>query len=173
MVAQIVNRYRIRLKIISVLPIIIIEGKMRKENKMTEQKKIRVAQITKQYGAELCWARRPTDEESAGYADWYRPLALLGCGDERIEVPESAIRQVIAGRKRDGIFPGCSNVAWTITEKEEQQILALAREIAADEAARADAAPKEIENRDGLCPICHTYCCGDCTADGGVGMDRR
>lgn len=146
---------------------------MKKGNKMTESTRIRVAQITKQYGAALCWARRPTDEESVKYANWYRPLALLGYDDEEIEVPESAIRQVVAGRKRDGIFSGYSNVAWTITTEEEQQILTLDREMKEAETARAVAAPKAIEKRDGLCPICHTYCCGDCTADGGAGMDRR
>ena len=134
---------------------------------------MRVAQITKQHGAYLLSARRPTVEESAGYAEWYRPLAMLGCDDERTEVPEIAIRQVIAGRKRDGIFPGCENVAWTITREDEGQILTLAQEIAADEAARAAGTPKVIERRDGLCPICHTYCCGDCTADGGAGMEKR
>ena len=55
----------------------------------------------------------------------------------------------------------------------DDMIRELARICTRDEAARVAAAPRENENRDGLCPICHTYCCGDCTADGGAGMDRR
>jgi hypothetical protein len=127
------------------------------------------AEIADQYGGELAWARRFREEEKTEYADWFRDLGMTSfSGAPHIKVNREAIRQVVGSRKPDGKFCGCSNRAWTITEQEWDQIIALSAEMnvkkaekeKAFEAAEAADIKKKIET--GYCFYCESWCNGDC-----------
>lgn len=142
----------------------------------------RTAEITAQYGAELCWARRLTDEEKKDYADWYQDLCMVGfAGDKKIKVDEEAIRQVIGDRNPDGQFNGCSNYAWTITAEEWDKIIALNTRImdlkakTKEEFEAWEAADIKHKIETGYCFNCETWChgaCGNYSNDPNV-MHRR
>lgn len=63
-------------------------------------------------------ARRFTEKEKSGYAEWYRELGFVGTGDD-IELENlsySDTMDVIGDRKNDGSFTGYTNTAWIITQ---------------------------------------------------------
>jgi hypothetical protein len=129
----------------------------------------RVVEIADQYGADLQWARRLTETEQAKYSDWFRKVGMIGfaCGPA-LKVEVQAVLKVVAGRRPDGAFLGCTNRAWTITEKEWIQIKELTAQIVAGKAAKKEVnrqlADQDIQHKidTGYCFNCESYCFGDC-----------
>ena len=79
------------------------------------------------YGLYIQKARRLTEEERASYSEWFRDYGLVGLGEEIAldELPwNDDLIATIRSRPADGEFPGCSNSAWIITEKEKEELIA-------------------------------------------------
>jgi len=129
----------------------------------------RTAEITEQYGCDLMWARRFSEEEKAQYSDWFRDRGVcsLPVGG-RVKVESKAVRQVVDGRSADAEFCGCSNMAWTITETEWNEIVRLSEMIRAEkeeakkEYKKAEAASLQRKIDTGYCFSCESWCHGDC-----------
>ncbi len=89
-----------------------------------EGKAFRTAEITGQYGCQLSWARKSNPDEG------YKDFVIFGISESPNEkVEEGAIREVIENRKSCGQFPGCSNMAFEISENEWNQIVELSKKI--------------------------------------------
>lgn len=89
------------------------------------------------YGVSISRARRFTDEEAAGFADWYKALGFVGL-DDSISLDMLTLADM-PKRSRDGEFAGCNNQAWIITEEERDGYVRLNGERRA-EAKRAETA---------------------------------
>lgn len=100
----------------------------------------------------LIEARRPTEAETTGFAEWYKARCLLGVkGGEYTKLPylrTSDVTNILGRSKSDGSFPGCENQAYIITADERTSLIAL--NTAKDAQAQADA-PRiaaELESHD-------------------------
>lgn len=145
------------------------EDKAEFEALVASGRAFRTVEITEQYGCDLMWARRFTAEEKSQYSDWFknRGVCSLPAGG-RIKVERKAVQQVVAGRTSDAEFCGCSNMAWTITEGEWDEIVRLSQEIEGEkekaskenEKAAAESLQRKIDT--GYCFNCESWCHGDC-----------
>jgi hypothetical protein len=152
-----------------------------KETTMTKSKSqtFRTLEIANQYGASICTARRLTATEGRQYQAWFRKIGMVSV-DDAVDVNERIARKMVDGRKSDGQFMGCDNLAWTITEDEYNQLsqsVAQPRNnapLTIEETAQSEhnsetLALQEQDKRNrghnGYCPKCHTYCYGDCESN--------
>jgi hypothetical protein len=153
----------------------------RRDKEQAEQKKafekakkkgkaFRVVEITGQYGNELLWAAWMDEAEKEKYEEWFKNKAMVSLsGAPRIKgINTQAVLKVIGERKPDGMFRGCSNQVWIITQAEWNEIIkhhAKAENIRLEKQAEikkqtlADIRHK-VEN--GFCFSCESYCYGDC-----------
>lgn len=79
------------------------------------------------YGLTVGKARRLTDAEKAGYAEWFKETGFIRLGegiDLVIDRFHPYIEKILGGRKQDGSFLGCANAAWIISEEEQREIIA-------------------------------------------------
>lgn len=129
----------------------------------------RTVEITEQYGCELLWARRLTDEEKGRYSDWFQEVGVIGIpAGGRIKVEREAVLKVVGDRPSNAQFLGCSNNAWEITEDEWKEIvriskeMARAKEEAVEKAAAEEEADLQRKVETGYCFNCESWCHGDC-----------
>ncbi len=129
----------------------------------------RFAEVTEQYGCELLWARRLTDEEKGRYSDWFQEVGVIGIpAGGRIKVEREAVLKVVGDRPSNAQFLGCSNNAWEITEDEWKEIVRISKEMARakEEAVEKAAAEEEADLQQkvetGYCFNCESWCHGDC-----------
>lgn len=87
-----------------------------------------VLEFAYNYGLSICEARRLTEQEKSGYAEWFQEAGMVGVG-EVIELTHlSPIDQLVSSilsRPEDGQFCGCSNTVRIISESEKEQLLSL------------------------------------------------
>lgn len=94
----------------------------------------------------LLTARRLSVDEQGRAAEWFRPLGMVGIGAQTKlgNVRPSEVRSMMA-RRADGMFLGCNNQAWTITDDERAALVALEADHAARAAAFAAAHANDAE----------------------------
>lgn len=129
----------------------------------------RTAEVTEQYGCDLMWACRFTEEEKTQYSDWFRELGAYSLpAGGRVKVERQAVMQVIGSRQADVQFNGCANMAWTITEGEWAEIIRLSQDIRAEKKqaqekyAEQETAALQKKIDTGYCFRCESWCHGDC-----------
>ena len=72
-------------------------------------------------------ARRLIEREKNLYPKRYQTKGMIAKG-EWLNLPnilESDRNAILGGRRSDGLFRGCANMAWAISDKEQQALLAL------------------------------------------------
>lgn len=75
------------------------------------------------YGITICHARRFTEDEAAGFSDWFKAIGFVGLGDKiKLEMLKWSD---MPKRSRDGEFLGCNNQAWIITDEEMNDYIRL------------------------------------------------
>jgi len=136
---------------------------------ITSGQAFRVAQVTAQYGCELLWARRFTDEEKGKYSDWFREIGVYSLPIAGlVKVERQAISDVVGARHSDCQFNGCDNQGWIVSKEEWDNIITLSNDInAKKEAATIQAeADKRADTQhkinSGYCFNCESWCNGDC-----------
>lgn len=137
----------------------------------TAQAEMLTLQHAHAYGISIVPARRLTDDEKMQYSEHCRDRIFAGLADhpDYLDLPQITWRD-LPKRRGDGEFDGCGNVAWIITREEADRLIAINNERAEQAARNADANAKrearwaEQDRRNGLCPLCGTYCDGDCQA---------
>lgn len=140
------------------------EGEVRK---MSHETRLAVLQADA-YDAEILRVRRVVPGEG------YREDVHFGVGDHEClsDITFMDISDLLEHRVWDGSTPGCCNRLWFITEDQANALRELNRKKVAAREAREAARAKEEEEREkrllaaGLCPLCGTFCCGDCQAHG-------
>lgn len=127
-------------------------------------------QISDQYDTQIIPARRFTDEEKKGYAEWFAATGFVGIGEHESlpHVTQSDVFKML-NRRCDGSYNGCTNTAWIITSEQAEILRKLNSDRTAAKAIRQEAESKtasEYDQRVGkhICPHCHTFCDGDCQA---------
>jgi hypothetical protein len=87
--------------------------------------------------------------------------------------------KLVEGRKSDGQFDGCDNLAWIITEAEWDSLSKTSAQptamiLDAVETAQSEHDGEKLalgeqddrnRNHPGYCTKCHTYCYGDCESN--------
>lgn len=75
----------------------------------------------------ICEARRFTEEEKAGYMEWFRELGLVAIGPsidlKYLSWQDPMVNEILM-RQEDGEFLGCSNTARIISEDEKAKLIA-------------------------------------------------
>jgi Asp/Glu/hydantoin racemase len=85
------------------------------------------------YGTDLHKARRLTEREKQGIADWAKEWLLVSLGESiKLSHPNTPTARLALSRWEDGQFMGCENRAVTITSAEWDAIVA--EQASADEA---------------------------------------
>lgn len=100
-----------------------------------------VCEIAYSYGVYLHKARRFTEEEKEGLAEWFKNEGFVGIGKStKLEhISWTDLGKILKDRKLDGSFSGCSNSAYIISEEEWNTLLEL------DEQKRAEKEKKKTE----------------------------
>lgn len=114
---------------------------------MTET--MRVLEWAPSYGIELLTARLPTDDEKAKYADWFKPVMLVGVPDTRTELKHftwADLKTVFGDRRSTHSFCGCNNQVWILQPGDEEKILAIDADRKAAKQAKIDADQKAKED---------------------------
>lgn len=129
----------------------------------------RVAEIAEQYGGSLSWARWLENNEKERYAEWCRNILMCGfAAAENIKVETVTIKTILKDRQNDGMFSGCTNQTWIITQDEWDAILKLDVELKEQQRQRQikyeQAEAKDLQKKidTGFCFSCESYCYGDC-----------
>ena len=120
-------------------------------------------------GVHIVNARRFFEDEKSQYATWFAALGFVAMGD--VVEYDLSLGDLwdILNRQSDGMFLGCDNQAWIITEEDESMIITLAAKRAAEKTAKI---AKNITDEEAwyesvgkhVCPKCGTFCDGDCEA---------
>ena len=100
-----------------------------------------VCEVAYSYGIYLHKARRFTEEEKQGLAEWFKNEGFVGIGDStKLKyISWVDVRKVLKDKKADGGFSGCSNSAYIISEDEWNTLTEL------NEKKRAEKEKKEAE----------------------------
>ena len=111
--------------------------------RLVNMKEYLVCEVAYSYGVYLKKARRFTEEEKKGYAEWFREKGFLGVGNDiKLEyIKQSDVNRILKNRQDDGSFNGCTNCAYIITQAEWNVLLEL------NEKKRIEDENKETENR--------------------------
>lgn len=92
-------------------------------------KEYMVCEIAYSYGISLRKARRYTEEEKKGCADWFKERAFSLISDSpNIKlgyISWDDVYKILHERKDDGSFPGCSNSVYIISQDEWNALLEL------------------------------------------------
>lgn len=92
-------------------------------------KEYMVCDIAYSYGISLCKARRYTEEEKKGCADWFKERAFSLISDapniELRYISWDDVYKILNERKDDGSFPGCSNSVYIISQDEWNALIEL------------------------------------------------
>lgn len=101
---------------------------------------MKVLEDTYAYGMTLYEARRFTEEEKKGYAEWFQEKGLVPTADgirlQHIGKFEDPLVDKIRKRGYIGMFRGCSNQAYEITNEEWDELLEHDRQAAKDKQIR-------------------------------------
>jgi hypothetical protein len=117
------------------------------------------------YGVSIQQATREGIDLSK-LAEWARPLMMRMIGETKT-LTELRLGDMPM-REPDGIFAGCNNRVWIISQDEADTLTTINTKRATNHAAReaADRLKREAEEQSATptCPKCGTWCYGDCTA---------
>lgn len=100
-----------------------------------------ICEVAYSYGIYLHKARRFTEEEKEGLAEWFKNEGFVGIGKStKLEhISWTDIGEILKDRKADGSFSGCSNSAYIISEDEWKALIEL------NEKKREEKEKKKIE----------------------------